>query len=584
LRFPMSTPNVKVPHAGAERAEQALLSRRRITSLIAGLSAASAAACTSGTNAALPPANAGGLAGSQGLPPVDSTGHLRTLVPEGPPTSTTVAVLVRSFRQLGDGGGGVFMWTDGADGVDDGAITISAAQGGRRGHWQRVYDGAVSARWFGARCDGMADGTAAIPRAIDHCCRSPRPTALRIPGRCRITRAINIDRKLGTVLGELRIFGEGEGAGFFVEGPTTIFDSTLSDEDGPKSEEVSFESLHFEASQAGHAARVLNAGRFLRIKFVNCHFEKIACGASSHYVQSYYFLGCKMRRWQGNFLAAGGSYDVNFDCCLAELGGTLFTSVGQAGTSGFRLTNSLLEGFNAEPIRIAQARGVTISSNYFEGNSGVDLNLWGNGGGNRGVHVSGNFFWQKDENRAIADHFSIVWGPTLGGFSAGNFCFGKLHDTKGNGAGALVVLSDVADGGELLSGHGRGLHDPCREHAVGTVIGVSEAALYASTNGKFIALDAATTGIAAGGRAPYAELHDGQMVPSRLTWGETNPAHSPATYGHVYWKRGSIVFDLAPAPGGFVGWICVASGSPGSWQRFGQIAPGDAAPRPRPRT
>lgn len=36
--------------------------------------------------------------------------------------------------------------------------------------------------------------------------------------------------------------------------------------------------------------------------------------------------------------------------------------------------------------------------------------------------------------------------------------------------------------------------------------------------------------------------------------------------------KGEVVFNTDPAPGGFVGWVCTAAGTPGTWKGFGQIA------------
>lgn len=35
---------------------------------------------------------------------------------------------------------------------------------------------------------------------------------------------------------------------------------------------------------------------------------------------------------------------------------------------------------------------------------------------------------------------------------------------------------------------------------------------------------------------------------------------------------GDIVYNTAPSPGGYIGWVCTAAGNPGTWKRFGVIA------------
>lgn len=38
------------------------------------------------------------------------------------------------------------------------------------------------------------------------------------------------------------------------------------------------------------------------------------------------------------------------------------------------------------------------------------------------------------------------------------------------------------------------------------------------------------------------------------------------------WVRGDIVFNTDPSAGGFIGWVCTASGTPGTWKTFGAIS------------
>ncbi|WP_255477204.1 BppU family phage baseplate upper protein [Bacillus sp. BB56-3] len=38
------------------------------------------------------------------------------------------------------------------------------------------------------------------------------------------------------------------------------------------------------------------------------------------------------------------------------------------------------------------------------------------------------------------------------------------------------------------------------------------------------------------------------------------------------WRVGDIVYNTIPASGGFVGWVCIATGTPGTWRTFGAIS------------
>jgi hypothetical protein len=38
------------------------------------------------------------------------------------------------------------------------------------------------------------------------------------------------------------------------------------------------------------------------------------------------------------------------------------------------------------------------------------------------------------------------------------------------------------------------------------------------------------------------------------------------------WKLGDIVYNTSPASAGYVGWVCTAAGTPGTWKTFGLIS------------
>ena len=39
------------------------------------------------------------------------------------------------------------------------------------------------------------------------------------------------------------------------------------------------------------------------------------------------------------------------------------------------------------------------------------------------------------------------------------------------------------------------------------------------------------------------------------------------------WAQGDIAYNTAPTAGGFIGWVCIATGTPGTWKTFGVISP-----------
>ena len=53
------------------------------------------------------------------------------------------------------------------------------------------------------------------------------------------------------------------------------------------------------------------------------------------------------------------------------------------------------------------------------------------------------------------------------------------------------------------------------------------------------------------------------------TLADTTVAGARPTVGYHY--PGEIVFNNAPVAGGYIGWVCITEGIPGSWKQFGLI-------------
>jgi hypothetical protein len=59
--------------------------------------------------------------------------------------------------------------------------------------------------------------------------------------------------------------------------------------------------------------------------------------------------------------------------------------------------------------------------------------------------------------------------------------------------------------------------------------------------------------------------------PLGLAIGGKRHFYGTAAPGSETWARGDIVYNTAPAALGFVGWVCVTAGTPGTWKGFGVI-------------
>lgn len=50
------------------------------------------------------------------------------------------------------------------------------------------------------------------------------------------------------------------------------------------------------------------------------------------------------------------------------------------------------------------------------------------------------------------------------------------------------------------------------------------------------------------------------------------PGSAGAAPSSGTWERGDVVFNTDPSAGGFIGWVCTASGTPGTWKSWGVIS------------
>lgn len=164
-----------------------------------------AAAITGGTAAsayiqtllvAADAAAARGLIG--GLPKVVATiAALRALTG----TDLTGTVLVQGYAAIGDGGGGLFLWSS-ADSSTDNLGTIVIPDSAGVGRWHRLWDGALDVRWFGAKFDGTTDDATAINAAITAANAAGGGTVLMPYGTARLAAKI-------TMKASVRLLGSG---------------------------------------------------------------------------------------------------------------------------------------------------------------------------------------------------------------------------------------------------------------------------------------------------------------------------------------------------------------------------------------
>ena len=72
-------------------------------------------------------------------------------------------------------------------------------------------------------------------------------------------------------------------------------------------------------------------------------------------------------------------------------------------------------------------------------------------------------------------------------------------------------------------------------------------------------------------QVPTAGFHGGTPVPAVTNLGGLLYSTGIPTSGSE-WVKGSIIYNSTPTSGGSIGWVCTASGTPGTWKTFGAIA------------
>jgi hypothetical protein len=335
---------------------------------------------------------------------------------------------------------------------------------------------------FGALCDGVRDDTSAVQRAIDGCLTHERAKSLLIPGRCRITAPLRIDRPVDTELSEFMIHGRGEGAGFYTDRAIPLFDSSLPSLDGhPVSEFVTFENLMFEAKENVLDAFVLSK-KFLRMNFSNCVFQKIRVGDFHNplhvhsYAQDFTFVRCNFRRWTGSLFSVAQFFALNVvSGCLFEAGGAAFLAT--KGAFGLVITAGAMEGSYGPFLQIAGGFAIQISGNYTEDNANPDYILTdiAAGGVAQGVIFEGNFMQVRSTNPTF---FNVIVGDVRGMLGAGNYCSANLYDDNQTRPGELLSHDSAAG---VLNRSGK----PVRVAPVGHIL--SEDALVLTSAGQAVA-------------------------------------------------------------------------------------------------
>ena len=399
----------------------------------------------------------------------------------------------------------------------------------------------VSVKDFGTVGDGIADDTAAIQAAIV-AARASLRTLLIPGGTYKITSSL-------TLTGQDWFIGCGK--------DKTVFNYT-----GSSSAIIAsawngkIEGITINTSQ--NAANGIELGNNSRNATIDNVYLFTSAGASSTGAGFYLNAGTGF----SGGLTIHTSYALAFKYGVKMVGTNLGTGTwttvsmynlwlvgvsaggpvsGSAGIYMDALTNGIgtcmyggtIEAF-ATGVQVLGGGGFGgVFESDFEGNSvvysvgnsftGRITNSISGGGLQKSANGTANVWWQDRQTMGASRYYEDYYAPRH-----------VIYDNNGTGAQEEIWYrnTSVIDGNALQA------------------------------NARMFAIGLGQTGEYGPSVTPntiYIEV-GGQKV----TWGDAAP--TTAT-----WKRGDIRYNLSAASAGYVGWVCTAAGTPGTWATFGLI-------------
>jgi hypothetical protein len=205
-------------------------------------------------------------------------------------------------------------------------------------------------------------------------------------------------------------------------------------------------------------------------------------------------------------------------------------------------------------VEISMSDTVIVSDNLIEGDAGhgicISLGLFANKvngliiANNRCVGSASKTVWMEARDDSASLTKIVFSGNVVEGGSHGLYVG---TSTPGARIDDVTICNNIIDGGSTASYF------------------IADATPGQSTNLRLMGNT--------GGRALISE-HVMPAADADNCWNAVvgNGSASPRVGA---WKKGSILFNSAPEPGSPIGWVCTASGTPGTWHGFGAIEGGN---------
>ena len=223
------------------------------------------------------------------------------------------------------------------------------------------------------------------------------------------------------------------------------------------------------------------------------------------------------------------------------------------GTARASVRDSLIQEFDGYGIDfVGDTENVEIDSCVINGNElGA---IWSRDTDNiLGVKISNSRIYSNSASSAITFKPAVQISALCRHWSITNCEFGVI---SGETQGTSIAIHPSSKYTSVVNNHTYGVVNYCYR--------ITGATSFTTTSEMYLDFygNTAESGLV---------VFDGSPVATVVGEG-TRQAWYSAVPTTGTWLRGDIVWNTAPASAGYIGWVCVTAGTPGTWQTFGLIS------------
>lgn len=434
-------------------------------------------------------------------------------------------VSVLGYYLSGDNGGGDFYWDNSSTELDNGG-TIIQVTGVSIGRWKRVYSNQLNARWFGAKGDGVTNDTSAIQK----CC-SLGIEVIITKGIYLISSTITIESNLKCIGDVTFLSNTLSNFTFFylLNKKNIIIDNVKIVSTNAGSNIVGIKMEGVWNSQINNFSFICEDLLSIGIDMYSSNSSFLSYGSYNNIILNPFivrgYIGIRTQKtisdtvsvthlniiggWITSQNYAALQLKDSYNCLLQNIALDVINNI------GFKFDNShniyiYMGEYNSGNIMTADSLTdkVTIYSTLSVNKANIV--------GDKYSIVAPNFI--RLQPSSDASYYTEFYS---------NYSYGNPFEIKGKfGGGEQSVLSFQADDGIKFNSYSSSSEQL-------SSVGINSNGFLKKLNFKYMSASS---------------------VPTTGTW-----------------SVGDYVKNSSPSSGGVFGWVCVTSGSPGTWKGFGAI-------------